>query len=176
MAPRPRKTYRPRLPTPRLTMATPKPFPQAGFLRQLEVLGESAHWGTAAPLSPPLARLLLAADGSAAPTPAAFHLIGLLQARRATLQAAFDTELAAAALRQHQKFARPGQPSPHIVQLRQKQAAARQASSVSRQAFVAAAAAFVREAGIAVPPRVALELYVTRWIDANVPTDVVPAA
>lgn len=172
MAPRPRKTYRPRLPTPRLTMATPRPFPQAGFLRQLQVLGESAAWGAAAPL--PLARLLLAADGTA--TPAAFHLIGLLQARRATLLAAYDTELAADALRQHQKFARPGQPSPHIVQLRQKQAAARQASSVSRQAFVAAAAAFVREAGIAVPPRVALELYVTRWIDANVPTDVVPAA
>jgi hypothetical protein len=157
-------------------MATPKPFPQAGFLHQLEVFGESASWAASAPLSPPLARMLLAADGTAVPTQAAFHLIGLLQARKATLQAACDTELAADALRQHQKFARPGQPSPHVVQLRQKQAAARQAASVSRQAFVQAAAAFVREVGIVVPPRVALELYVTRWIDANVPADVAPTA
>ncbi|HEY2624794.1 MAG TPA: hypothetical protein VGI53_15215, partial [Dyella sp.] len=91
------------------------------------------------------------------------------KAQQAVLQAAFDTELAADELRRYQKFAKPGQPSPHIVQLRQRQAAARQASSLSRQAFIKAAAAFVRKADIEVPPRVALEAFVTSWIEANIP-------
>jgi hypothetical protein len=41
--------------------------------------------------------------------------------------------------------------------------------------LIKAAAAFVRDAGIEVPERVALELYITRWIDINVPKDFVPA-
>jgi hypothetical protein len=79
-------------------------------------------------------------------------------------------------LRRYQKFAKPGQPSPHIVQLRQLQATARQASSQSKQSFIKAAAAFVREAGIDVPQRVALEAFITGWINANVPKDVVVAS
>ena len=98
-------------------------------------------------------------------------LVALLQARKATLQAAFDTTLSADELRRYQKYAKPGKPSPHIVQLRQKQAAARQACNVSRQSLIKAANAFVREAGIEVPERVALDEFIIHWIDANVPRD-----
>ena len=151
-------------------------FPQAGFLNYLELMSEHAPQVTSAPLSPVLARMLLTSDGTGELTKAAGNLIQLLKAQKATLQAAFDTALAADELRRYQKFAKPGQPSPHIVQLRQKQAAARQASSQSKQALIKAAAAFVRDAGIDVPERVALELYITRWIDINVPKEFVPAS
>jgi hypothetical protein len=70
---------------------------------------------------------------------------------------------------------RPGQLSPHIVQLRQQQAAARQASNQSKQSLIRAATAFVRETGIEMPPRVALEVFITSWTEANVPKDVVAA-
>ena len=92
------------------------------------------------------------------------------------LQASFGTAVVADELRRYQKFAKPGQPSPHIVQLRQQQAAARQASSQSKQSFIKAAAAFVREVGIDVPQRVAIEVFITHWIDANVPKDAVVAS
>ena len=153
-------------------MATPKPFLHAGFLSQLEHVNASAPATT---LPPSLARVLLIAEDSDRPTPAAAHLIQLLKARKAVLQASFDTDVVADELRRYQKFARPGQPSPHIVQLRQQQAAARQASNQSKQSFIKAAAAFVREAGIEVPPRVALEVFVIGWIEAHVPKDVVAA-
>ena len=91
------------------------------------------------------------------------------------LQASFETEVVADELRRYQKFARPGQPSPHIVQLRQQQGVARQATSQSKQSFIKAAAAFVREAGIEVPQRMALEVFITGWIDANVPKEPVAA-
>ncbi|WP_266172179.1 hypothetical protein [Dyella subtropica] len=128
---------------------------------------------TAAPL---LAPMLLDSKGAGELTKAGDCLIQLLRAKKATLQAAFDTALVADELRRYQKFAKPGQPSPHIVQLRQQQAAARQASSLSKQSYIKAAAAFVRSAGIEVPPRVTLEVFITHWIDANVPKDFVPAA
>ena len=150
-------------------MATRKPFPHADFLSRLEHFDPSGPWLADPPLSPLLSSILLPSDASGAPTNAAGHLIQLLQAQQAVQQASFDTELAADELRRYQKFAKPGQPSPHIVQLRQRQAAARQASSLSRQTFIKAAAAFVREAGIEVPPRVALEAFIASWIEANIP-------
>ena len=156
-------------------MATPKPFLHAGFLSHLEHLNASTSRGEDASLPQPLACILLASEGAAGLTPAATHLIQLLKAHKATLQASFDTDVVADELRRYQKFAKPGQPSPHIVQLRQKQAAARQASSRSRQSFIKAAAAFVRETGIGVPERMALEVFITRWIDANVPKAFAPA-
>ena len=152
-------------------MTTPKPFPQAGFLHYLERLDESASYGDAS-LSPPLARILSTREDAGKPIQAATHLIDLLKATQAKQQAAFDTQQVADALRRYQKFAKPGQPSPHIVQLRQQQAAAGQASSRAKQSWIQAAAAFVRDAGIAVPARVALGVFITQWIDANVPTDV----
>lgn len=139
-------------------MITSAPFPYAAFLADLQGADGSAA----------LARVLPGQGDAGALAEA---LIALLQARKATLQAAFDTTLAADELRRYQKYAKPGKPSPHIVQLRQKQAAARQASNISRQSLIKAANAFVREAGIEVPERVALDEYIIHWIDANVPRD-----
>lgn len=139
-------------------MTTSAPFPYAAFLADLQGADGSAA----------LARVLPGQGDAGALGEA---LIALLQARKATLQAAFDTTLAADELRRYQKYAKPGKPSPHIVQLRQKQAAARQASNISRQSLIKAANAFVREAGIEVPERVALDEYIIHWIDANVPRD-----
>lgn len=156
-------------------MATPKPFPQAGFLSYLEALDDAAPRAAGAALSPLLAHFLWPVDGAARSSEAAADLIRLLQARRAMLQVAFDTQQVADELRRYQKFAKPGQPSPHIVQLRRQQAAARLASSQSRQAFVQACTAFVRDAAIEVPPQVALEVFVGRWIEINLPGDVAPA-
>jgi len=150
-----------------LSMQTP--FPQAAFLNYLESINAPASHVPSAPLSPLLSRLLLTSDRSGEPTKAVGDLIQLLGAHKATLQAASDTALAADELRRYSKFAKPGQPSPHVVQLRQKQAAARQATSQSKQALIKAAATFVRDAGIEVPQQVALEAYITRWIDINVP-------
>ncbi len=157
-------------------MATPKPFPHAGFLSHLEQVVASVPPTAGTAMSPVLARMLPAADGAGQPTPAVAQLIQLLKGRRAMLQASFDTAVVADELRRYQKFAKPGQPSPHIVQLRQQQAAARQASSQSKQSLIKAAAAFVREAGIDVPQRVALEVFIISWIDANVPKDIVVAS
>jgi hypothetical protein len=157
-------------------MATSKPFLYAGFLSQLEHISASVPLTTATLMPPLLARMLLSADETGQPTPAVAHLIQLLKARAAMLQASFDTDVVADELRRYQKFAKPGQPSPHIVRLRQQQAAARQASSQSKQSFIKAAAAFVREADIEVPQRVALEVFITDWIDAHVPKDVVAAS
>ncbi|MGO4504869.1 MULTISPECIES: hypothetical protein [unclassified Dyella] len=147
---------------PAIAMITTAPFPYAAFLAALQ--------GAEAPAA--LARVLPGQGEADARTET---LMALLQARRATLQAAFDTTLAADELRRYQKYAKPGKPSAHIVQLRQKQAAARQASSLSRQSLIKAASAFVREAGIEVPERVALDEFIIHWIDANVPRDAIPS-
>lgn len=150
-------------------MTTPKPFLHTRFLRELEqfVAGNSvpASW------PPSLLGLLLINGDQTRPSPAARHLMQLLQARKAVLKAAFDTEQVADALRRYQKFAKPGQPSPHIVQLRQQQAAVRQASSQSRQSLVQSAAAFVREAGIKLPARVALEPFIAGWMESCLPAE-----
>lgn len=154
-------------------MATQKPFPQAGFLRHLELLLAPASGTADASVPPALARMLLACDGAGL-TPAGAHLIQLLKARNAMLQASFDTDLAADELRRYQKYSKPGPPSPHIVLLRQNQAAARLASSRSKQSFIHAATAFVRAAGLQKPPRLPLEVFANRWIDSNVPTELTP--
>jgi hypothetical protein len=149
-------------------MATLTPFPHAGFLRNLEHIGASVPLAPTTPL--PLARIFQSTDNTAIVA----VLIELMKARKAVLQGSFDSELVADALRRYQKFAKPGQPSAHIVQLRQQQAAARQAGSQARQAFIKAAAAFVRTAGIDVPPRMGLEPFIAGWLDANVPKGPLP--
>lgn len=154
-------------------MSTPKFFPHAGFLSQLELHGASACIDAGTPLSVPLTRVLMAVDETGEPATAS--LLQLLQTRQAVWQASFDTGVVADELRRYQKFAKPGQPSAQTVRLRQQQAAARQAASQARQAFIRAAAAFARDAGIAVPPRVGLETFITHWIDANVPKAFVAA-
>jgi hypothetical protein len=163
------------LPSFRQSMDTSKSFPHAGFLSQLESLGASVCIGARTPLLAPLTRVLMAVDETGQPATATASLIQLLQARQAVWQASFDTGVVADELRRYQKFAKPGQPSAQIVRLRQQQAAARQAGSQARQAFIRAAAAFARDAGIVVPPRVGLEVFITYWIDANVPKAFVAA-
>ncbi len=157
-------------------MATMKPFPQAGFLAALERADTSASRRMQAPLPAPLSALLLSADGSGELTMSATSLVALLKAREAILRAAFQTGLAADELRRFQKYAKPGQPSPHVVQMRQQQAAARQASIQARQALNVAAANFVRQADITVPPRLAIDVFMSEWINRNVPTDFAPPA
>lgn len=94
-------------------------------------------------------------------------LLDVRKAAEAMKQAAADTTTVADELRRYQKFAKPGQPSPHIVQLRQAQARARQSGNHAKQAFLKASTTFVREAGLTVPPRVTLEAFVTGWLAAN---------
>ena len=131
------------------SMATTMQFPYAGLLDALE-----------------------RSDAAVAGVAASALLIPLLKAYRATLQAATDTTLAADELRKFQKYAKPGRPTAHIVQLRQKQAAARQATSIARQSLIKTAAAFVREAGIDVPERMTLDEFIIGWIAGNLPKDV----
>lgn len=144
-------------------------YPYAGFLARLEELAAGCSpdaVGTVSTLfdnivaTPPEARAKVMAS-----------LTTLLIARKAMLQAAFDTTLAADELRRYQKFAKPGKPSAHIVQLRQRQAAARQATSIARQALIKAATVFVRDAGIDVPARTPLDVFIIDWIAAHVPAD-----
>ncbi len=148
-------------------MTTPPMFPHADFLAALRAFRQASCWPVGAVLPSAIGTVVAAPDGR--PTPALDSLIQLLAARQAVCKAASDTSAVADQLRRYQKYAKPGQPSPHVVQLRQQQAAARQASSQSRQAFVQAAAAFVRDAAIALPPRQALEAYITQWIAVQVP-------
>lgn len=131
--------------------------------------GSSAPLMADVSLSPLPARMLFVADENHELTKTTGSPIQQPNARRATLQASFDTGQVADELRRHQKGARPGQSSPPIVQLRGQQATARQVSKLSRQSFIRAATAFVRDAGIEVPRRMALEMFITPWIVANVP-------
>lgn len=152
-------------------MTTTLRFPYAGLLQSLGEPGAPVATQKSVALSPPLLRWLVTEGDPGTWTAAVSSLAALLHARKATLQAAFDTTLAADELRRYQKYAKPGKPSAHIVQLRQKQAAARQASSISRQSLIKAAAVFVREVGIEVPERMALDEFIIAWIDANLPRD-----
>jgi len=144
-------------------------YPYAGFLARLE---EAA--AERSPDAPGTWPSLLDNVLATPPSPRAnviASLTALLVAHKATLRAAFDTTLAADELRRYQKFAKPGKPSAHIVQLRQRQAAARQATSNSRQALIKAAMAFVRDAGIDVPERTPLDAFIIGWIETVVPAD-----
>lgn len=143
-------------------------FPQAGCLAYLESLHASGTAANDASLPAWLAQALPHGNTS---TPEIIRcLIQLLSAKKSVWQAALDTGMVADELRRYQKFAKPGRPSAHIVQLRQKQAAARQASSIARQSFIKAAAAFVREANIDVPPRLTLEAFISHWIEHSIPS------
>lgn len=144
-------------------------FSQADCLAHLESLCVADATLTEVALPAWLVQALPHESADISPPVIIHALIQLLMAKKAMWQAAIDTGLIADELRRYQKFAKPGQPSAHIVRLRQQQAAARVASSQSRQSFIKAAAAFVRVAGVEVPPRVTLEAFVTSWIDTRVP-------
>lgn len=95
-------------------------------------------------------------------------LHALLQASEAVHRAAVSTTQVSDALRRDQKFVRPGQPSAHLVRLRQQQAAARQASNQSRQAFIVAADAFVRAFALTVPAKTGVERFAAQWLEAQI--------
>lgn len=152
-------------------MSPQKPFPQAGFLAALERADSSASRRLDVPLPQPLAALLLSVDGGGELTDIAPALVTLLKAREAAHRAALQAALVADELRRYQKFAKPGQPSPQIVQVRQQQAAARQAGNKARQDLNVAAKTFVQQAGIAVPPRLTIDVFISEWITRNVPAD-----
>lgn len=120
------------------------------------------------------AALLIRASGAGAGAPRELTetgrwLLQLLKARQAMQQAAQATTLSEDALRRDQKFAPPGRPSLHIVQLRQRQAAAQQAARRARQALAQAAAGFVRSAGLPLPPRTTPVAFAERWLAAHMP-------
>jgi DNA-binding phage protein len=142
-------------------------FPQADCLAHLESLRAASMDDTSLPSW--LVQALPHGDAVESRSKIIDCLVQLLTAKKGMWQAALDTGLIADELRRYQKFAKPGQPSAHIVQLRQKQAAARQASSIARQSFIKAAAAFVREAKIEVPQRLTLEAFSINSIDNSVP-------
>jgi DNA-binding phage protein len=94
-------------------------------------------------------------------------LVHAAKARDGMERAARDITLAADELRRYAKFSKPGQPSVHIVQLRQKQATARMDAVRAKQAFLQASQAFVHAAGLTVPPRVTLEAFMQPWLIAS---------
>ncbi|WP_369980276.1 hypothetical protein [Xanthomonas bundabergensis] len=147
-------------------MSTAPPFPQAEFLARLRARdpGVAALAGAATPL------LLPGAEGDPCwhLSDSGRWLLQLLEARQALLQATHATRLSADALRRDQKFAPPGRPSLHLVQLRQRQAAAQQALRRAKQDFAQAAAGFARSAALAPPARLGLSEFLQRWIDRHV--------
>lgn len=140
------------------------------FLHRLESMIDAGSIIGDAEMQAFFSGLRSTADDGGVP-PALPSLVALLKARQAMLVSAATTERVADELRRYQKFAKPGQPSTHIVQLRQQQASARQASSQSRQRFNQTTTVFLRDAGLAIPPRLSLEAFLIRWIDLNVPAN-----
>lgn len=74
-------------------------------------------------------------------------------------------------LRRDQKFVRPGPPSPHLVRLRQQQAAARQAGNQAQQAWVRSATALVRCWQLSPPAGQAVETFVAQWLARSLPPE-----
>ncbi|TBR39367.1 MULTISPECIES: hypothetical protein [Dyella] len=146
-------------------MSAHPPFPFARAIADLEAFCSDPAGAAPAWMQPWMPG---ATDDPAA---LAQSLIVLLKARAATMQAAADTAFIADELRKFQKYAKPGRPSAHIIQLRQKQAAARQATNVARQSLIKAANAIIRQARVEVPERVSLDAFIVAWMDASVPSD-----
>lgn len=96
-------------------------------------------------------------------------LTELLQAAERLQASQLQIAQVADILRRDQKFARPGPPSPHLVRLRQQQAAARQVGNQARQGYVRAAQALVKAWSLNVPPRLAVETFVGEWMLRTLP-------
>lgn len=135
-------------------MTTPATFPHAAVLARLDT-GDFAGLPAELVDTPPKREALHA----------------LLKASEAVHRAAVSTTQVADALRRDQKFVRPGQPSPHLVRLRQQQAQARQATNQARQGFIVAADGLVRVFGLAVPAREGLGVFAQRWIKGQLSRD-----
>ncbi|WP_369943793.1 hypothetical protein [Xanthomonas medicagonis] len=148
-------------------MATLPSFPQAAFVERLRSLDPTVALRTDAAIPP----LLVATSDPAAPwrlSDTGHWLLQLLLARQALLQATHATTLSADALRRDQKFAPPGRPPLHLVQLRQQQAAAQQALRRAKQELAQAAVGFARSAGLSPPGKQGLSDFLLDWIERNV--------
>ncbi|KAB7765589.1 MULTISPECIES: hypothetical protein [Xanthomonas] len=144
-------------------MATAPSSSQTAFHARLRALEPSAAVVAGAAI-PPL--LVPAHDDAAALqfSDSGRWLLQVLDALDALHQASQATRLSADALRRDQKFAPPGRPSLHLVQLRQQQAAAQQAVRRANQTLAQAAAGFVRSAGLTPPPRTGPVAFVQGWL------------
>ena len=104
--------------------------------------------------------LLDAAGGLSAAGAALRQALADLQALEA---AGAEVRAVADILRRDQKFAPPGRPSLHLVQLRRQQASVQQAERAARQRAAASATAFVRAAGMALKPGQTAGEALARW-------------
>ncbi|MCS4231111.1 MAG: hypothetical protein ABW207_06535 [Stenotrophomonas chelatiphaga] len=91
----------------------------------------------------------------------------LLDTRQQALKADADVGLVADMLRRDQKFAPPGRPSIHLVQLRKQQASAKQAALIARQAYGRAAQDFVRALSLKITPRLTPIAVADRWMQTK---------
>ncbi len=91
-------------------------------------------------------------------------LHSLLETAHALFKAEADVGLVADMLRRDQKFAPPGRPSVHLVQLRKQQAAAKQAALIARQAHARAAQDFARAADLHITDRRTPIVATARWL------------
>jgi len=104
----------------------------------------------------------LNAQGDAALLRPLLH--SLLDAEHTLLKAEADMGLVADMLRRDQKFAPPGRPSVHLVQLRKQQATAKQAALVARQAHARAAQDFARAANLQITDRRTPIVAAAKWL------------
>lgn len=92
-------------------------------------------------------------------------LLDAVLAAQARLQAAEQAVADVAdVLRRDQKFAPPGRPSLHLVQLRRQQAGVKQAALVARRELAQAAQAFVHAAKLPLKPDQPPSAAVLAWL------------
>lgn len=142
-------------------MTSSSPFPYAGLLASLQ---------SAEPAALPVA-LQRRVDSPE-------HLASLREVLAAAERLHLSRQqigLVADILRRDQKFARPGPPSPHLVRLRQQQAAARQAGNQAQLAWVRSATALVRCWNLTPTPGQTDEAFVTQWLARHLRTSQTPA-
>lgn len=104
-------------------------------------------------------------DGAAAAlSPAGQALLRALLDQQAVTQAQAEVSAVADILRRDQKFAPPGRPSLHLVQLRRQQSAVQQAERLARQVAAASASAFIKHAGLSLKPGIAAGEFMAKWV------------
>lgn len=108
---------------------------------------------------------VLAPHGDAVALRPVLH--ALLETTQAALKTDGDVSLVADMLRRDQKFAPPGRPSIHLVQLRKQQAGAKQAALIARQAHGRAAQDFVKALALKITPRLTPIAVADRWLQTR---------
>ena len=97
-------------------------------------------------------------------SPAGQALLRALQDQQAVQAAAVEVSAVADILRRDQKFAPPGRPSLHLVQLRRQQSTVQQAERLARQVAAASASAFIKQAGLSLKPGIAAGEFMAKWV------------